>query len=1038
MEKKCMAAAIAYSRRLRLPILLLLLLQSCLTTPLFAQLQTVTGMVKDTKGVPLQGVSVTVQGTKLSTVTDVDGKYSIRISDATATLQFSFVGYANKEEKIAGRSSVNITLAESSSDLNDVIVVGYGTARKKDLTGSIGVMNSKQITERQPVTLFDALQGQMSGVMIVNDNGDPAGQGTVQIRGASTLNSGNGPLYVIDGVLTDNANFINPSDIETIEVFKDASSAAIYGARGANGVILITTKRGKDGRPTINATYTHTIGTLAHKLRTTSAAELRYYRKMRGDGNDGANLDSLSPYLNQDNDFQNIMFKTAHKQVATVSISGGQKGMSYYLGANYTDDQAIVINSWLKRVQLRANVDYQASSRLRISNSLSLAYQTGNDIPVGTALKTVFDRNPWTAIYRPDGSYTNNVESKRNPVAQAMLNINRDNNFTILYTTRLEYQFYKDLKFTTSLNAQLYSNKNNSFSPSSLTSDGTGNATGSNTFGQKIYWETQAYLNYSKTIGNNHVINALLGFSADKTRNDNYRIGMENYLDESIYTSNAAQIINLNKTGTDASSSSDASFFGRVSYSYRGKYIAETSLRNDGSSKFGSNNKFGHFWAGSMAWRFSDERFMGWAKKVLNDGKLRLSYGQTGNDRIDDNAARTLINFGNEYYNGSSVAAPNPRIGNPGIKWESTTSKDLGIDLTMFSGKLNFTADYYIKTTSNLLYNNRLAGESGATNIYVNLGTIENKGLELAATGTPVTTRNFQWTVGGNITFQQGTIKQLANHQSFISGDKWLVREGGRIGDFYVYKNLGVYQWDESNAYDQAGHRLTVVLGDDGKPNGQYTQNGKPYTGPIQSKYSNGFKLLGGDTEWQDVNNDGVIDEKDLVIAGNGMPKAFFGFINTLRYKNFTLNFLLNGNLGYQVYNSVKNGQNANSSTYSPPNWEAIYGAWQKPGDIAKYPNFKAKDTRGGIRNGVNSMYIEDGAFIRLSSVKLTYNFDTKLLRRLSLKGLAVYLFGSNLGTWTKYSWYDPEFSSSGLNIGNDNGKYPKRREFGFGINANF
>ncbi|MBN9298176.1 MAG: TonB-dependent receptor [Filimonas sp.] len=1041
MEKKCLRGkGISLKQRMRTFALLFMLLQICFLSNVFAQTISVNGVVKDGKGSPVSGVTVNVKGTAINSITDIDGKYNVKVPTASSVLVFTFVGFTTKEETVDSRKTINVTMSESSSDLDEVIIVGYGAStKKKDLTGAIGTVSSKQINERQPVTLFDALQGQVSGVMVMNDNGDPAGQGSIQIRGASTINSGNGPLYVIDGIMSDNANYINPNDIESIEVFKDASSAAIYGARGANGVILITTKKGKDGRPLINATYTHTIGQLAHKLRTTSADELRLYRKMRGDGNAGANVDSLNPYLNQDNDFQDLMFRTAHKQVFTVSASGGQKGLTFYTGATYTDDRSIVINSWIKRIQARANIEYQASKKLKIVNNLSVSYQTGNDIPVATALKVVFDRNPWTAITRPDGSYTGYVESKRNPVAQALFSKSEKNLFTAQYNTRLEYLIYKDLRFTTSFNISWNNNRSIDFVPSSLTSTGTGDATGANGFTQSAYWEYQAFFNYNKTIKGKHNFTGLLGFSADKKRTDNFNISMNNFLDESVFTSNAAQTINLTKTGTDASSATDASVFGRLGYNYSGKYILEGSFRTDGSSKFGANNKFGTFYAGSAAWRFSQETFMTWASPYITDGKLRLSVGQTGNDRIDDNASRTLINYGGEYYNGSSVAAPNSRLGNPNIKWETTTQKDLGLDLTFNKGKITFTADYYMKTTSNLLYNQKLAGESGVTDVYVNIGTLQTNGLELNLTATPVTTKNFQWQVTGNVTFQSSKIKELANHQSFISGDKWLIQEGGRLGDFYVFQNLGVYQWNESNAYDPAsGRKLGVVLGADGKPNGSYTLDGKPFAGTPQAKYTNGLKLLGGDTEWLDLNNDGVIDDKDRVIAGNAVPKQFFGFINTFRYKNFTLNFMFNGNLGYQIYNGVKNAQNANSSTYSPPSWDAILGSWQKQGDIATYPYFPAKDTRYGIRNGINSLYVEDGSFIRLTSAKLTYTFSGKFIQQVKMKSLGVYIFGNNLGTWTKYSWYDPEFSSSGLNIGADNGKYPKRREIGLGINANF
>ena len=327
--------------------LLLVFVANAQTTPI-----KVSGTIKDAKGAGLHGVSVSVKGTSVGTTSDSSGHYSINVPGRQSVLVFSLVSYANKEETVGSRTTINTSLAEGGSSLDDVVVIGYGGAvKKRDLTGAISSVSAKQIQERQPVTLFDALQGQAAGVLVTNDNGDPAGQGTIQIRGASTVNSGNGPLYVIDGIISENGNFVNPNDVESIEVLKDASSTSIYGARGANGVIIITTKKGKPGKPLISASYLNVFGQLAHKLRTTSAAELRYYRAARGDGNAGANVDSLNPYLNADNDFQDLMFRTGNKKVASLSVGGGQQGIQYYGSLNYTDDQSIVINSWIKRVQ---------------------------------------------------------------------------------------------------------------------------------------------------------------------------------------------------------------------------------------------------------------------------------------------------------------------------------------------------------------------------------------------------------------------------------------------------------------------------------------------------------------------------------------------------------------------------------------------------------------------------------------------------------------------------------------------------------------
>jgi TonB-linked SusC/RagA family outer membrane protein len=1039
MEKNRIAEALAFAKKCHfLPIFLSLVFLSFFQ-PLFAQDLKVSGTVKNNNGEPVEGANVVVKGSSTGVVTDKTGYYTITVPSPDAVLVFSYSGFGNKEEKLAGRTTVNLSMTPSSNDLDEIVVIGYGTQKKRDVTGAITSVSSKDIQERNPVTLFDALQGKAAGVLITNDNGDPAGQGSIQIRGASSINSGNAPLYVIDGIISDNGNFVNPSDIETIDILKDAASTAIYGTRGANGVILITTKKGREGKPLLSLNYYRLYGQLAHKLRTTSAEELRFYRAQRGDGLNGYNADSLNPYLNADNDYQDLLFRTGIKQVGSVSIGGGGKGFNYYGGLTYTDDQSIILNSWIKRVQAKINTSYKASDRLTISNSLAFAYQSGNSIPVGNSAKQVFERNPWTSIYRPDGTLAGYVESKRNPVAQALYNIDLDNNYTVLFNTQLVYQLTKDLKFTTLFNAQLDNNTNRSLSPSILTSGGTGDAVGGNTFNKMVSWQYQGYFNYNKRLGE-HSLSGTAVFEANRYRFDEIRIGMYKYLDEDILAGNIATIdLATNKTYTNAYAQSGVSYLVRIGDTYRGKYIAQATLRRDASSRFGPNNRWGSFPSASVGWRFSAEPFMAWSQNWLVDGKLRVSFGTSGNDRIGNSRypSYTVINFGEHYYNGFSSANESTFLGNANVKWERTTSLNYGIDLTLLKNRLNITVDYYTKTTNDLLYEAGLPAETGKKNVYINLGSIQNKGLEFSANATLISKKNLRWEVNGNISFQNSIIKELNNHSSLITS-KWLIREGGRIGDFYVWENLGVYQWDESNAYTPEGTRLTPVIGSNGIPDGTYTLDGKPYSGTVARKSRNGFVLQGGDTEWLDVNNDGTIDEQDKVIAGNALPDYFYGFGSTITYKGFSLNFLFNGQVGNNIYNQVRNAQNNFSSTYTPAIWDAALYSWHKPGDVSPYPYFPRKDTRGSISTGYNSYYIEDGSFLRLTSMRLSYSLNQKIARKAKMKQAMIYVYGNNLLTWTDYSWYDPEFSSNGLTIGEDNGKYPKRRELGVGINVNF
>jgi len=440
---------------------------------------------------------------------------------------------------------------------------------------------------------------------------------------------------------------------------------------------------------------------------------------------------------------------------------------------------------------------------------------------------------------------------------------------------------------------------------------------------------------------------------------------------------------------------------------------------------------------------------MKWTKSFLTDGKLRVSWGQTGNDAIGNYANQSYVNFGEGIYNGVYTAAMSTTMGNPNIQWETTTATDAGLELSLFKGRINVTADYYDKTTSNLLYSKQLPKETGLSSVNINLGSIQNKGVEITVGGLLLKTSNFSWNANGNITFEQRTIKELAGHQSFISGNKWIIQEGGKIGDFYVWKNLGVYQWNQSNAYDPSGVQLTVVLGPDGKPapvlnssgvtiGYQYTLNGQPYTGEIKQLTRSGFILQGGDTQWQDTNKDGIIDDADKVIAGNALPTYYFGLTNMFKYKNFSLSFSLTGQIGGEIYNKARGDQNTYGSTYSPPIWDCATTIWKAQGDISKYPVFGLKDTRGSISAGYNSLYIEDGSFIRLQNARLNYTLDSKVAKKLKMSAVNLFVYGQNLLTWTNYSWYDPEFTSNGLNIGEDGGKYPRRREIGLGINLNF
>jgi TonB-linked SusC/RagA family outer membrane protein len=1044
----------------RVVLVLLLMLPVSILQAQTASIK-VSGTVIDSKGQPLVGVSILVKNATVGTASDINGKYKLTVPNGQATLIFRYIGFIVKEEAINNRNVVDVTLKEDESNtLNEVVVTGYGaTVKKRDLTGSIGAVDAKQIKERQPVTLQDALEGQIAGVQVSNDNGDPAGTGTITIRGMGTLNSGSGPLYVIDGVINTDANFLNPADITSVEVLKDAASAAIYGSRAANGVIIITTKHGLEGKPQIAASYTHLFGQLAHELPTLSAAQFRTYRlqdKQFNLSSAGANPDSLNHYLNADNDYQQLLFKTAQKNTYNLSISGGQKGLTYYTGLNYIDDQSIVLNSYIKRMQSTINVDYQPSEKFKIVNNLSFAYQTGNAIPLSASVRVIYERNPWTSLYRPDGSLSGNDESKRNPIAYALLQKNQSKTYLGQYNTAANYSIFKDLIWTTSFNAKLNNVSNLSFTPSSLsggTLAGGGINTGSQGTDVQFSWALQSFINYKHIVGKKHNITATAGFSREDFNDNGYTLADMNYLSEQVFTSNVGTL-DPTKSISTATEHATESLFARLGYSYNSKYILTATARRDGSSRFGPENKWGDFFSTGAAWRFTDEPFMKWSKPILDDGKLRYSIGQLGNDQLTDYGFINQVYFGSSNavssFNGNSTAALNTVLGNPNIKWETTTIQNMGMDLTFLKGRIVFTPEYYIKNTSNLLYTANLPEETGFNTTSVNVGSIRNTGLELTLTGNPVVSKNFNWNVSANVTFQKaGVVTELANGVPFYptgnsTNSPFYLSQGGQIGDFYVLKNLGVYQYNVSNNYAANGDRLTPVgVSSDGKSATGFLDNGEAYTGTRHSLMRNNHILTGGETIWQDTNNDGVVDNNDKVIVGNATPTSYWGLTNFFAYKQFTLNITFNAQFGNKIYNAFANQQNTNiTNVFSAPTPAFFYGTWQKQGDIAIYPSIVNNDTYGDISNGINSLYVEDGSFIRLAGAKLTYNLDSKMASKIFARSLSVYVYGDNLLTWTNYSGFDPEFSTnatgSALTPGIDNGNYPKRREIGFGVNIGF
>jgi len=1031
------------------------------TVMAFAQSVRVTGTVKGLDGETLPGVSVRIKGTQTGTTTDVNGAFSLNVPNANSEVQFSFIGFVSQEIKVGSRTAINVTLQESSNDLNEVVVTGYGgTVKKRDLTSASSTVTAKMIEDRQPLSIFDALQGQATGVLVVNDNGEPGAEGSITIRGPSTFSSegqSTNPLYVVDGVITENFSAINPSDIQSFEILKDAASAAIYGSRAANGVILITTKRGVEGKPRLDAQYVYTMGRIAHEIQQSSPKDIRYYRGLQSRVNSDL-TDSLNPGLNSANDLQKLLLgNLAQKHDVRLSLSGGQKGLTYAASLNYLDDKGIALNTYIKRIQSRINVDYQAAPKLKYSTNISVYRQAGNFANIGNSIRPVFDRPSSFLIYYPDGTLTSYINNKRNPIANAMYEKNTREEYKIQFVNSLNYDFTKDLKLTLALNTQLDDGERFFFAPRYVFTQGGDRNSATNQFNRRFYYEAQAYLNYNKTI-KNHSLGFTVGATRDRGKYSNVFLSGENFVLENVITITGANIVNLPAQRVTQNAFSTGSYFARANYSFKGKYLLSGVFRNDASSRFGKDNRSGNFGSGSIAWRFTDENFLNFTKSFLDDGKLRLSYGTLGNDAIGDYESIPRVELGGNSYNGIGGISTTANFNNNALKWETTTVQNIGLDLNFLKGRVTATIDAYIRNTGDLLYDRQMPKETGYNTIKVNVGDIQNKGFEFSLIGSPISNKNFNWTVNANFSLQRGTIKSLFNNEEFIafgtggvSGGNatYLIREGGRIGDFYGWKNLGVYQYDASNAYTPDGQRLTPVdvvvsgTGRGGVGTGitdKYVLNGQEYTGEIVKKRnSDGTVLLGGDTEWLDVNNDGIINDDDRHIIGNAQADFYLGLVNSFTYKQFSLSFIINSTVGGSVYNQFKQNLTNWANNGNPSLPEAIYGAWAKQGDIATYPYYPDKNVRNSQRGGGNSLFLEDGSFVRLSNARFTYRLDPKYAKKVFARNLSVYMYGVNLLTYTNYTGYDPEFSpSSGLTPGDDTGKYPKRRELGFGLTMGF
>jgi len=993
-----------------------------------AQQKTILGKVIDavTK-TPLLGVTIKLDDKNGTTVTtDKQGGFVLDNGAIGQSLTFSFLGYSSQTIKIDTRTSYTISLAPVSNVIEETVVVGYGRQKKRNLTGaivSVGAAEIEKTTLQDPISI---LQGRAAGVQVSSNSGAPGGEMSIRVRGSSSLNSGNNPLFVVDGIPlesnsisslngTENSGLnpmadINPSDIASIEILKDAASTAIYGSRAANGVVMITTKRGAAGNPEVILNANAGVSSLTRKLSVLNA---RQYREAVLDSYRGMTIpedpfytiiDSLNPMNNGDVDWQDELMRTAKQYKLDLSVRGGNEGTKYAWSSSYLDQDGVILNSNYKRFTSRLNVDFTISDRVRIGQSISYTNAVNNRTNAAgsgnlSIIRSLLVRPPNMSMYLPDGSLNGYMIGQRNPVGMALFSTNLNKSNRIIGSQYLEIDIYQDLKFRSNVNLDYISMKEDEFMPSILDYR-EGYNSGAVRSSGNLTWGNESYFTYTKNIADKHHIGAVFGMSFQKWRYDRTGLDGQYFPSDDIRTLNGASVIS-NQGVNVASEHAMLSYFGRVTYDYESKYLLEFNLRSDGSSRFGRDRRFGFFPSASAGWRFVEEegiKNLGW----LSDGKLRFSLGSTGNEAIGDYTSRGEFTLGTNYLDFSG-AAPTV-MPNPSLTWETTHQYNLGLELGFFKNRILFSTDAYLKKTKDLLYNVPTPGTSGFEYLTQNIGSIENRGLEFS-----LQTRNlegaFRWSTNVNISLNRNKVtslpKNLLTNGHIQNGNFHILQEGLPIGVFYGWNFLGVYARDEDNT-----NKLT---------------NG-----------ANGAVFVGGDPIWKDVNNDKIIDQNDREIIGYAEPKYFGGISNDFSYKNFHLNVFFQYAVGNQIYNELNHQRNS-IVRYNNLSTDALT-RWREQGDQTDFPRLIRDDPKQSDSR-VQSRWVEDGSYLKLKNVNLRYSFDSALSKRIGLRKLDAFVTATNLVTWTKYTGFDPDVNSySGLRVGLDEGSYPQSRTFTFGL----
>ena len=1033
----------------------------------------ITGVVKDETGDGMPGVSVLVKGTTNGVVTGLDGGFSITVNQPNAILSFSFLGYVTQDLRATPGKLMTVTLQEDDKNLDEVVVIGYQEVRKRDLTGAVSKANMQALTST-PVASFDqTLGGRLAGVSVTSNEGMPGSSMNIVIRGNNSLTQENSPLYVVDGFPVEDpsiASSINPSDIASVDVLKDASATAIYGARGANGVVMITTKSGQVGKPKVQydgsvgwQSVTRTIPMLDAyefvKLQnemypaTVATTYLALYEGKQWTLDDYRNIEQYN--------WQDMIFRTAPMQNHNVSLTGGSDGVRYNASLSYYDQDGIVLNSNYNRLQgrlgttvnkkklkINLNVNYSQTELMGASPSQT-SYSGMNNL-----FYSVWGYRPVTQPGLPlhslvenatDDDVNNTNDYRFNPIMSLNNEYNKRLTTYIQFNGYLEYELRRGLRLKVSggytdtrWEYDVFNNSKTRYGGRTSTEKVNAQVTRS----KRSTWLNENTLTWQANYGKRHFLNALAGVSFQNSDYEYYSFKTIKIPNETL---GMAGMSDGTPTTTRSlrSSWSMLSYFGRFNYNYKSKYYATATMRADGSSKFRGSNRYGYFPSASLAWNFTEEDLMKPLRKVINSGKLRLSWGLTGNNRVGEydtyaiyellkDRRGDLVSLGSVPSGVYPYNNDNTRVGmvptsipNKDLKWETTEQWNLGLDLGFFNDRIGLTVDLYSKTTRDLLLESSLPLSSGYVSAMKNIGKVRNRGIEITLNTTNIQTKHFTWTTNFNISFNQNRVLALAEDQTalltsaqfdqnFNSQTSYVARVGQPMGAMYGYIYDGTYKYDD---FVKSGSTYTLKANVPHYASEANTQPGMP--------------------KYRDLNGDGTIDTNDQTVIGNGLPKHIGGFTNDFTWLGFDLSIFFQWSYGNNILNA---------------NRLMFESSWNKARDLNQYasyagrwtPDNPASDIPAATTSSSNRVFstriIEDGSFLRLKTLTLGYTLPRKLIARVGIETLRVYFAAQNVFTIDNYSGYDPEVSikDSALTPGLDFSAYPRARSFSFGVNLGF